>query len=148
VIELLSIMFKIHDGFWFRSMPRLGETIPPPNIQPFTRPTWKYVNPASLGTSGIYSSDDLDLGHIIFLVEKPSMLNTIAKGAMRQCISEGSISLNNFLDKKSLDKITESAEIHLWNIQIYGFVIFKSASAGVLVVFIIVHQTNHRYNYT
>jgi len=53
--ELLPIMFKIHDS-WFRSMPRLVETISPPKIQPLTRPIWKYVKPVSLATSGIYST--------------------------------------------------------------------------------------------
>jgi len=59
---------------------------------------------------------------------------TIARGAIKQCVPEGSISLNNLLDEKSLDKITESARIRLSK----RFVTFGSASAGVLVVFIIV----------
>jgi hypothetical protein len=127
-------MFKIHDS-WFRSIPRLVETIPPPNIQPLTRPTWKYVNSASLATSGIYSSSDLERlrSHIMFSVEKPAMLNTIARGAMGQRIPEGSISMRNLLDEKSLDKIPESAGACIWK----GFITFGSASAGVLAVFII-----------
>jgi len=94
--ELLPIMFKIHDS-WFWSMPRLVETIPPAKIQPLIRPIWKYVNPASLATSGIYSIGDLHRfrNHIMFPVEKLSMLNTIAKGAMEQHIPEGSISMMN-----------------------------------------------------
>jgi len=48
--ELLPIMFTIHDS-WSRS--RLVETIFPPNIQPLTRPTWKYVHPTSLAMSRI-----------------------------------------------------------------------------------------------
>jgi hypothetical protein len=89
--KLLPIMFKIHDS-WFRSMPSRVETIPPPNIRPLTHPTWKYVNPAFLATSGIYSSSDLERhrSHVscffMFPVERPSMLNTIARGAMRQRI--------------------------------------------------------------
>jgi len=42
-------------------------------------------------------------------VEKHSMLNTIAREAMGQRKPEGSISMINFLDEKSLDKIAESA---------------------------------------
>jgi len=47
-------------------------------------------------------------------VEKPSMLNTIARGAMEQHIErkEGSISMMNLLDDQSLDKVAESAGIH------------------------------------
>ncbi|KAH0944580.1 hypothetical protein HN011_004489 [Eciton burchellii] len=35
--ELLPILFKIHDS-WYRSRPRMLETIPQPNIQPLTHP--------------------------------------------------------------------------------------------------------------
>jgi hypothetical protein len=69
----------------------------------------------------------------MFPVEKPSMLNTIAKGAMGQRIPEGSISMINLLDEKSLDKIAESTGARIWK----GFITFGSASAGVLAVFII-----------
>jgi len=48
----------------------------------------------------------------MFPVEKPSMLNTIAREAMGQ--SEGSISMMNVLDEQSLDKIMESAGTRLW----------------------------------
>jgi len=37
-------------------------------------------------------------------VEKSSMQNTIARGAMGQRTSEGNIAMLNFLDEKSLDK--------------------------------------------
>jgi len=71
---LLTLIFNIRDS-WFPSMPRLVETIPPTNIQPLTRPTWKYVKLASLATSGIYSTSDLEglLSHMMFPVEKPSL---------------------------------------------------------------------------
>jgi len=42
-------------------------------------------------------------------VEKPSMLNIIAKKT-EQCISEGSISMVNLLGQKSLDKIEEAGK--------------------------------------
>ncbi|KAH0946869.1 hypothetical protein HN011_011953 [Eciton burchellii] len=71
--------------------------------------------------------------HIMFPVERPSILNTIARGAMGQRIPEGSISMINLLDEKSLDKIAESAGARIWK----GFITFGSVSAGVLVVFII-----------
>jgi hypothetical protein len=92
-------------------MPRLVEIIPPPNIQPLKRTTWKYVNPASLATSGIYSTSDLERlrRHIMFPVVKRSMLNFIAGGAMGRSIPERSISMINLLDEKSLHKVVESA---------------------------------------
>jgi len=87
--------------------------------------------------SEIYSIGDLDRfrNHIMFPMEKPSMLNTIARGAIGQRIPEVSISIMNLLDERSLDKIAESAGIHHnWK----DFITFGSASAGVLAVFIIV----------
>jgi len=86
--ELFPIMFKIHDS-WFQWIPKLLETVPPINVQLLTHPTWKYVKPAFFATSRIYSNDDLDLlwncrhFHIMFPVEKPSMMNTITRKAMR-----------------------------------------------------------------
>ncbi|KAH0944993.1 hypothetical protein HN011_001178, partial [Eciton burchellii] len=72
--ELVPIMFKIHDS-WFQSVLRLVDTIPPPNIQPLTRPTLKYVKPASLATRGIFSTSDLERlrSNIMFPVEKLSI---------------------------------------------------------------------------
>lgn len=105
-------------------------------IQPLTRPTWKYVSPLALATSGIYSDEDLDRlrNHIMFPVEKPQMLNTLARGAMGQDIPPGSVSMLNLLDEKSLEKIAESAGARLWQ----GFITFGSASAGVLAIFILI----------
>jgi hypothetical protein len=72
-------------------MPRLVETVSPNNIHPLMRPTWKYVNNTwkirhgntFLATSGIYKTSDVERlwSHIMFPVEKPSMLNIIARGA-------------------------------------------------------------------
>ncbi|XP_025985770.2 uncharacterized protein LOC113002854 [Solenopsis invicta] len=70
----------------------------------------------------------------MFPVEKPSMLNTIARGALGEIIPSGSISMINLLDEDSLNKIAESAGAKAWK----GFVTFGSASAGVLAIFIII----------
>lgn len=71
----------------------------------------------------------------MFLVEKPSMLNALAQGAMGEQVPNGRISLYNMLDDKSLEKIAENAGWKLWR----RFVTFGSASAGVLAVFVIFH---------
>lgn len=132
--ELLPPMFRVH-GTWYRMMPRPIESMPPPSIQPLTRPKWKYVSPANLAGSGIYSTEDLERlrNHIMFPIEKPALINTIAQGAMGQHIPDGSVSLYNLLDEKSLEKIAESAGARLWK----GFVTFGSASAGILAIFLI-----------
>jgi hypothetical protein len=51
--KLLPVMYKIHD-IWFHIGTCPTETLPPPIIQPLTKPSWKYVSPTTLATSGIY----------------------------------------------------------------------------------------------
>jgi len=132
---LLPVMYKIQ-GVWFRMTPGPMETIAPPIIQPLTHPTWHYVNPTSLAASGIYSSEDLDRlrTHIMFPVERPSMVNNIVRGAMGESVPSGSISMLNLLDEESLNKIAETAGERVWQ----GFITFGSASAGVLAIILIV----------
>ncbi|KYN50086.1 hypothetical protein ALC62_00114, partial [Cyphomyrmex costatus] len=133
--HLLPIMYKLH-GIWFRLTPKPVEVIAPTIIQPMSHPTWHYTSSSSLATSGIYSTDDLDRlrAHIMFPVERPSIVNTLARGAMGNEIPAGSISLSNLLDEDSLNRIAESAGKRVWK----GFVTFGSASAGVLAIFIII----------
>lgn len=132
--DLLSTMFKV-EGTWFRITNRPLEVVAPPVIQPLTKPGWKYVSPDTLATSGIYTEEDLARlkNHIMFPVEKPSMLNTIAHGAMGGNVPPGTISLSNLLDEQTLDRIAEGAGRKLWR----GFISFGSASAGVLAIFVI-----------
>lgn len=133
--ELLPTMYHV-EGSWFRLMPRPVEAIPPPTIQPLTRPKWHYVSPKNLATSGIYSNEDLDRlkNHIMFPVEKPNMLNTIARGAMGHQIPPGSVSMMNLFDEDTLEKFADSTAERLWN----GFMTFGSASAGVLAIILII----------
>lgn len=132
--ELLPVMYKILNT-WYKLTPRPSETIAPPIIQPLIKSTWKYVSPASLATSGIYSDEDIDRlrDHIMFPMEKPSMPNTIARGAMGQEIPAGSFSITNLLDEESLNKIAESAGARIWK----SSVTFGSASAGILAILMI-----------
>jgi len=133
--DLLPAMYKIH-GAWFRLTPKPVEVLAPPIIQPLTHPKWHYTSPLSLATSGIYSKEDLNRlrSHIMFPVEKPSMLNTIARGALGETIPSGSISMLNLFDEDAINKLADSATKRVWK----GFVTFGSASAGVLAIFIIV----------
>jgi hypothetical protein len=132
--ELLPALYRL-EGTWFRIAMRPMETIPPLIIKPLTKHTWKYVSPANLATSGIYTTEDLDRlrNHIMFPVEKPAMLHTIAKGAMGHYIPPGSLSMTNLLDEQTIDRIAESAGIKIWRI----FTSFGSASAGVIGIILI-----------
>jgi len=131
---LLPTMYRI-DSVWYRMTPRPVEALAPPIIEPLTQPKWQYSSPNSLATSGIYSSEDLDRlrTHIMFPVEKPSMLNNIAQGAMGGKVRPGTISMINLLDEASIDRIAESAGAKMWK----GFMSFGSASAGVFAIFLI-----------
>jgi hypothetical protein len=133
--ELLPVVYKIYD-IWFRIGTRPTETLPPPVIQPLTKPSWKYVSPTTLATSGIYTSKDLDRlrNHIMFPVEKPSTLNNLAQGAMGHTILVGSLSIAGLLDEQALNKIAENTGKKLWN----GFMNFGSASAGILGIILII----------
>ncbi|KYQ58524.1 hypothetical protein ALC60_02477, partial [Trachymyrmex zeteki] len=125
--DLLPTMYKIH-GAWFRITPKPIEVLAPPIIQPLTKPKWHYVSPTSLATSGIYNPNDIDRlrSHIMFPVEKPSMLNTLARGALGGAIQPGTVSLSTPLDEDSINRIAESAGAKLWA----GFII-RIASAEV-----------------
>ncbi|KYN00578.1 hypothetical protein ALC62_08647 [Cyphomyrmex costatus] len=133
--QLLPVMYKLH-GVWFRLTPKPIEVIAPAILQPVSHPVWQYSSSSSLATSGIYSAKDLDRlrDHIMFPVERPSIVNTLARGAMDNEIPAGSISLSNLLDEESLNRIADSAGKRVWK----GFVTFGSASAGVLAIFIII----------
>jgi len=51
-------------------------------MKPLTKPTWKYISPGALATSGIYSQEDLEglKDHIMFPAERPAViLNTIRR---------------------------------------------------------------------
>lgn len=132
--ELIPAMYQM-DGLWYKLVPRPIEALAPPEIQPLSKPEWKYVNPSSLASSGIYSDDDINRlrDHIMFPIEKPSLLNTLAQGAMGRPIPPGSISMYNLLDEKSLDQIAESTGKKIWN----WLTTFGSASAGVLAIILI-----------
>lgn len=133
--ELLPTMYKINN-VWYRMSPQPVESISPPTIQPLSHPTWQYISPKNLATSGIYSEEDLNKlrDHIMFPIEKPAMLNTIARGAMGKEIPANAISMYNLFNEADLEKIAESTGEKLWS----GFIKFGSATAGIMGIFIII----------
>jgi hypothetical protein len=70
---------------------------------------------------------------MMFPVEKPAMLNTIAKGAMGHYVPPGSFSMTNLLDDQALDRIAESTGKRLWQ----ALTNFGSASAGIMGIILI-----------
>lgn len=49
-----SAMYLLGDS-WYKLMPKPVDTVPPTVMKPLTKPTWKYISPGSLATSGIYN---------------------------------------------------------------------------------------------
>ena len=87
------------------------ESIAPSIIKPLTKAIWKYTNPSSLATSGIYSQSDLDKlrDHIIFPAEKPMILNSSAREITGNPTINQGISLKNLSNQDVIDKIVKSA---------------------------------------
>lgn len=128
-------MYKIHD-VWYKFLPKPIESLKPPIIQPLIQPTWKYVSPAHLATSGIYTSGDLERlkNHIMFPIEKPSILENIARGASGHNLPPGTIGLSTLLDEETIENISRTAGLKIWE----HLVSFGSASAGIMAIFIII----------
>ena len=108
-IFLPSVYFS--SDAWYKVSPKPTESLPPSIMKPTSKPSWKYTNPASLATSGIYTQPDLDKlrDQIMFPAEKPNVLNSLAGDILGHSNINGKVSLMNFLDEKTLNKIAESA---------------------------------------
>ena len=96
---------------WYKLLPNPVKSIAPTIVKALTKATWKYTNPSSLATSGIYSQSDLDKlrDHIMFPAEKPMILNSLAREITGHPTINQRISLANLFNEDVIDKIAESA---------------------------------------
>ncbi|KAL0098785.1 hypothetical protein PUN28_020732 [Cardiocondyla obscurior] len=126
-------MFRL-DNSWYKFLPRPVESVRPTVMKPMTRPTWKYVSPGSLATSGIYTQTDLDdlKNHIMFLAERPAILNTLARGIMGEPTLVHGGSISNLIDKASIEKIAISTGQKFWS----KFLIFGNISVGLMGIYL------------
>jgi len=120
-------MYKI-DELWFRINRRLTKALSPPIIQPLTKPAWKYTSPDSLAERHLFIKRSR-LALCFLSNDLPRWIPL--QGVQWDTIPTGSISLSNLLNEESLDRIAKSQK--LW----HRFITFGSASAGVLVIFMI-----------
>ena len=106
----LRLMYYLNDA-WYKLSPRPIESLPRSIMKPTSKPTWKYTNPASFATSGIYTQSDLDKlrDHIMFPAEIPAILNSLAPEILGKSNINHKISLMNLLDEETLVKIAQSA---------------------------------------
>ncbi|KYN05855.1 hypothetical protein ALC62_03208 [Cyphomyrmex costatus] len=126
-------MYQLGDS-WYKIMPKPVETIPPTVMKPSTKPSWKYISPGALATSGIYSQSDLEelKDHIMFPAERPAILNTVARGILGQTTVLNGGSLSNLIDEASIERIAASAWTKFWN----KFLIFGNVSAGLIGIYL------------
>jgi len=131
--RLAPAMYRLEDS-WYRLLPRPVESIRPAVIKPMTKPTWKYISPGSLATSGIYTQTDLDdlKNHIMFPAERPALLNTVARSIMGEATVMYGGSFANLLDKSSIEKIALSTWQKFWS----KFLIFGNISAGLMGIYL------------
>ncbi|XP_048512599.1 uncharacterized protein LOC125501329 [Athalia rosae] len=132
--EFLPPMYFLIDG-WYKLLPNPVKSIPPTVMEPLTKPTWKYTNPGELATSGIYASEDLEnlRERIMFPVERPSVLHTIARGANGQPTVRQGLSMLNLLDEKALENIAKTTWSKIWS----SFTSFGSIAAGGIGIYFI-----------
>ena len=121
---------------WYKLLPNPVESIAPTIVKPLTKVTWKYTNPLSLATSGIYSQSDLDKlrDHIMFTAKKPMILNSLAREITRHITINQGISLTNLFNEDVIDKIAESGWGRFWTI----FTSFGTTSSGLIGLIIII----------
>lgn len=126
-------MYLLGDA-WYKLMPKPVETVAPTIMKPQTKPTWKYISPGALATSGIYSQSDLEdlKDHIMFPAERPAVLNTVARGVMGRSTHLHGGSLSNLIDEASIEKIAVSTWHKFWD----KFLIFGNISAGMLGIYL------------
>lgn len=120
-------------GAWYKLLPKPVEALPPTIMKPLTRPTWKYVSPGALATSGIYTQGDLDelRDHIMFPAERPAVLNTVARGVMGETTYINGGPIPNFMDEASIKKFIVSTWQKFWG----KFLIFGNVSAGLFGIY-------------
>ena len=121
---------------WYKLLSNPVESIAPTIVEPLTKATWKYTNPSSLATGGIFSRSDLDnlRDHILFPAAKPMILNSLAREITGYPTINQGISLTSLFNKDVIDKIAESAWGRFWTI----FRSFGTTSAGLIGQIIII----------
>lgn len=133
--QLLAVGYEV-DGAWIIMKPDFEDTVRPQILSPLTTPTWSYEDLKHLATSGIYTEKDLEKlrNRIMLPVETPVTVNTIVRGATGRTISGNSgISMAKFIDETDIENFAKKQWDKFWG----GFVIFGTASAGVIGVIMV-----------
>lgn len=132
----LPTFYRIED-VWVQFTPEPHVyPIPPQQLLPITKISWKYITLGPLADSGIYTEQDINRlrDHIMFPAEKPALLNSIARGVGGYSTGGNRVSLHNLLDEETLEHIAQLTAARLCG----GFITFSTTTAGILGIFIII----------
>ena len=99
-----------------------------------TKPTWEYINPAELVTNGIYTEQEQLSERIMIPVEKPALLNDLAREMRRYLISNNEGALLKSLNDGAVENIIESIWSKMWT----RFITFGTFSAGIIAVIMLI----------
>ena len=96
---------------WYKILPSPTEAMPPTVIHPLTQPTWTYINPSELAVSGIYNQKDLDQlrQRIMFPMEKPGLLNDLAREMGGYSLKKEDSSINKLMNENVIQHIMKTA---------------------------------------
>ena len=127
--------YYLVEGSWYKLIPKPTEGVEPITIQPSVQPTWEYINPASLATSGIHTEKDLEelRDRIMFPVERASLLNDVAREIHGHTTGDHDGTLMKLMNEDTMEKIVQSTWERLWE----KFMTFGTASAGLTAILLI-----------
>lgn len=110
--SFLAPMYHINNN-WYQSLPQLAQAAAPDQIPAITKPTWKFITPAHLADSGIYSPQDLEnlRSSIMFPVERTAVLNTIARGATGEDTVDQGITISHWVNEEVIQESVQK----IWN---------------------------------
>lgn len=140
--QIIPTMFRV-DNEWIKFTPTPTITTKPNTLHPQNKITWTYKSAGKLATSGIYSEKDLDdlQDHLLFPMEKPAMLDSLARGMLGQIPSiDGRIVnlLTNNVITDYLKNLWETMKEDYWN--------FSIESAGFIGIIVILGVIHHSIN--
>ena len=128
---LLPTYYQINEN-WYKVLPKLTEAKNPTTLHPTTQATWKYNDPASLATSGIYTEKDLDelRDRIMFPMDQPALLNQMAREMHGHVVTDNEGMISKLLNEDTMEKIFSNTWGRMWS----KFTSFGSVSAGIFMV--------------
>lgn len=130
----LAYHYHINGG-WFKFNPTLENSIEPSSLEPSPGPTWKYIGPKNLATSGIYSQEDIIKlnNRIMSPMEQRPVMTEMTQQVLRGNPTN-TISIANALDDNALNSLAENIWDKTWG----KFLKLGTVTSGILGVYMII----------